>query len=116
MELSNFTTQALAPHIFEWCNTARDLHNKLINFEFDEHLKDFYLTRDYLEREIRDLKKEKSILVGTAQEQEIIEKNEFLNELKDKPYIEGATLSDTEKEWLTENGYKKSYEWCINKK
>lgn len=112
LEQAEFSKEALAPYLIQWYNHLDQVQSRIQ----EEDLKDFEKKKETLIEEINQLKKEKEWEQKSEEKQISTKKEEFLEEHEDRLHIEATDLTDAEREWLEEEGYKSTHQWCIHNK
>jgi len=112
LEETEFSKEALAPYLVDWYDHIKEVKSMVSEDETKELEKE----KEILEEDINNLKKEKELKQKSEEEQINTKKEEFLEEHEGRLHIEATDLTDEEREWLEDEGYKSTHQWCIHNK
>ena len=113
LEEREFSKEALSPYLLDWYYHIKELNSRINESEvgvLEEQ-------KEKLQEEIGGLEKEKELKQKSEKEQTNTKKQKFLEDYKDRLHIEATFLTEKQRKWLEEEGFKSTHQWCIiNKK
>ena len=111
LKFAKFSKEAMLPYLSQWYAQVSGSHTEILVMEERDATKELQERKEYLIQDIRDLEEEKRKLQLTKQEESESEKSQFLKENEDQLFHYSESLSEEEKTWLLDDGYKKDHQW-----